>query len=207
MDVVALVLYVVALLVMFGLRSWLQLRRTGSAGFRGISGAPGTLAWWGGVLFILAIATGLAAPVLATAGVVVPAGDALWLSITGLVVALAGFAAVLAGQSGMGSSWRIGVDEGERTDLVTSGIFAVARNPVFTAMVIAQLGMVLLVPTWLSALALAALVAAVQIQVRVIEEPYLRRLHGVAYEAYAARVGRFVPGLGHLAGHSKGVSP
>jgi protein-S-isoprenylcysteine O-methyltransferase Ste14 len=39
-------------------------------------------------------------------------------------------------------------------------------------------------------------VVAVQLQVRSIEEPYLRRVHGVAYERYAGRVGRFVPGVG-----------
>ena len=133
-------------------------------------------------------------------GVLVPRVDAPWMPVTGLVLAVAGFLAVLAGQSGMGSSWRIGVDPDERTDLVTGGAFALARNPIFTAMVLAQVGMALLVPTAVSVLAVVALVAAVQIQVRVIEEPHLRRLHGPAYEAYGARVGRFVPGLGRLGG-------
>ena len=44
--------------------------------------------------------------------------------------------------------------------------------------------------------AVLLLVAAVQLQVRVVEEPYLRRVHGRVYRGYAARVGRFVPGLG-----------
>lgn len=53
-----------------------------------------------------------------------------------------------------------------------------------------------LVLAWVGAAALVALVAAVQLQVRVVEEPYLRTVHGAAYETYAARTGRFVPGLG-----------
>ena len=72
------------------------------------------------------------------------------------------------------------------------------RNPIFTAMVAAQAGVALMVPTWVSGLALAALVAAVQLQVRAVEEPYLRGVHGADYDAYAARAGRFVPGIGRL---------
>lgn len=37
-----------------------------------------------------------------------------------------------------------------------------------------------------------------QIQVRRVEEPYLARVHGVAYETYAGRTGRFLPGIGRL---------
>jgi protein-S-isoprenylcysteine O-methyltransferase Ste14 len=44
-----------------------------------------------------------------------------------------------------------------------------------------------------------ALFAALELQTRAVEEPYLLRTHGEAYAAYAARVGRFVPGLGRLA--------
>ncbi|MGY1692733.1 methyltransferase family protein [Geodermatophilus sp. SYSU D01105] len=99
----------------------------------------------------------------------------------------------------MGASWRIGVDPGERTDLVTTGVFACVRNPVSTAMALAQVGMVLVVPTWISVAALVALIAAVEVQVRVVEEPHLSLLHGNAYAACAARTGRFVPGVGRRA--------
>jgi protein-S-isoprenylcysteine O-methyltransferase Ste14 len=49
--------------------------------------------------------------------------------------------------------------------------------------------------------ALAGLVTlwiALELQVRVVEEPYLRRVHGHAFAEYARRVGRFVPGLGRM---------
>jgi protein-S-isoprenylcysteine O-methyltransferase Ste14 len=197
MSTVALVLYTVALVVIFGLRSWVQRRRTGSAGFRGFSGTPADAGWWGGVLFIAAIVLGLAGLLLAVTGVVV-ADPPVAVQVCGLVLALAGFAATLAGQVGMGSSWRVGVDPAERTTLVTTGVFGAVRNPVFSAMVAAQAGVVLMVPTWPSVLALVALVVAVELQVRAIEEPYLRAMHGSAYAGYAARAGRFVPGLGRM---------
>jgi protein-S-isoprenylcysteine O-methyltransferase Ste14 len=194
---VALILYVVALIALFGVRSWVQRRRTGHTGFHGISGTPADAGWWGGVLFVAAIVLGLAGPLLAVMDVVA-VQPPVAVQVVGLVMALAGFAATLAAQTGMGTSWRIGVDPGERTDLVTSGVFAHVRNPIFTAMALAQLGVVLMVPTWVSALALVALVAGVQMQVRAVEEPYLRAVHGAAYDAYAARTGRFVPGVGQL---------
>lgn len=36
------------------------------------------------------------------------------------------------------------------------------------------------------------------LQVWVVEEPYLRQVHGAAYIAYAASTGRFLPRLGRL---------
>jgi protein-S-isoprenylcysteine O-methyltransferase Ste14 len=195
MTAVALVLYVVALVVLFGVRSWVQHRRTGSAGFHGISGTPADAGWWGGVLFVVAMVLGLVGPLLAVADVVAT-DPPLGLQIAGLVPALVGFAATLAAQTGMGESWRIGVDTGERTTLVTTGVFAHVRNPIFTAMVVAQLGVVLMVPTWVSVLALVSLVVAVQLQVRAVEEPYLRSVHGDEYGTYSAATGRFLPGIG-----------
>ena len=206
MSTVALVLYAVALVVIFGVRSWQQRRRTGSTGFRGMTGSPAELGWWGGVLFVVAIVLGLAGPLLAMLGVVV-ADPPLGVQVLGLVLALAGFLATLAGQTGMGNSWRVGVDPAERTALVTSGLFGVVRNPVFSAMVAAQAGVVLIVPTWVSALGLVALVTAVELQVRFIEEPYLRATHGAAYEHYAASVGRFVPGVGRTREEAPGHQP
>jgi protein-S-isoprenylcysteine O-methyltransferase Ste14 len=197
MNSFALVLYIVALVVLFGVRSWVQRRRTGHTGFHGISGTPAEAGWWGGVLFVAAMVLGLAGPLLAVTGVV-PTDPPVAIQLVGLTLALAGFAATLAAQTGMGASWRIGVDPTERTALVTTGVFGHVRNPIFTAMALAQLGVVLMVPTWVSALALVALVAAVELQVRSVEEPYLRTLHGATYEAYNARTGRFVPSVGCL---------
>ena len=87
-----------------------------------------------------------------------------------------------------------------RTSLVTTGPFAVVRNPIFAAMLPASLGLALLVPNAVALAGLAALWLALEIQVRLVEEPYLLRAHGDSYRQYAGRVGRFVPGLGRLEG-------
>jgi protein-S-isoprenylcysteine O-methyltransferase Ste14 len=53
-----------------------------------------------------------------------------------------------------------------------------------------------IVPNLLSVLTLAGFIVGIQIQVRLVEEPYLRRVHGDAYRRYAMRTGRFLPMIG-----------
>ena len=95
-------------------------------------------------------------------------------------------------------SWRATVDPTERPALVTRGIFAIARNPVYTAIIVMALGLTLLVPNGIALTGLAMIITGRQPQVRLIEEPYLHHIHGPAYHDYAARVGRFLPGIGRL---------
>ncbi|WP_129337475.1 methyltransferase family protein [Cellulomonas endophytica] len=196
-GLVALVLYAIGCAATFGWRSYVHRRRTGSAGFRGISGPVGSAGWWGGVLFVVALVAGALGPALAAAGVL-PARESTAVArvVVGALLALVGFVLVLAAQGALGSSWRIGVDPAERTALVTDGWFSRVRNPVFSAMVVALAGIALVIPTVLTVAALVALVLAVQLQVRCVEEPYLRAVHGASYLGYAGTVGRFVPGMG-----------
>lgn len=194
----AIALYVAYLLLAFGLRSLLQWRATGATGFVGIGGRPGSPEWIAGVLFVVALLMGAAAPVLAVAGVLEPveALDREGVGFAGLALALAGITGTLYSQVAMGSSWRIGVDPGERTELVTGGPFALVRNPIFAAMIPTALGLTLMVPSLVAVVGFAALIVALELQVRVVEEPYLLRAQGQAYADYAARTGRFAPGIG-----------
>lgn len=198
---IALALYTLYLGTAFLARSILQRRRTGSSGFRGISGRPGSLEWTGGVLFVIALVLGVAAPLAQLAGVAQPiaAHNADAIAAGGIVLALAGTALTLLAQSAMGRSWRIGVDASETTDLVTTGPFAIVRNPVFAAMIPTGLGLALITPNPVAVAAVVALIAALELQTRAVEEPYLLAKHGSTYAQYARRVGRFLPGLGRLA--------
>jgi protein-S-isoprenylcysteine O-methyltransferase Ste14 len=75
----------------------------------------------------------------------------------------------------------------------TRGLHARVRNPGLTGIVLATAGLLLMVPTLLGVLAAVLVVVAVQIQVRAVREPGLASRHGEAYDAYAARTGRFLP--------------
>ncbi|MFG3712837.1 methyltransferase family protein [Micromonospora sp. NPDC047730] len=204
MAAVALLIYLLALGLAFGWRSFAQWRRTGDTGLRLDPVPAGTLRWWAKLLFVAALLLGAAGPVAALAGMnPIDTLDRPTMRIIGLVLAVAGVIAALAAQTGMGTSWRVGVDPDERTDLVTDGAFALARNPIFTAMIVTSLALALMVPNPISLAATVVLVVSIQLQVRAVEEPYLARMHGAAYAAYASRVGRFLPGTGRLAEPAK----
>ena len=99
--------------------------------------------------------------------------------------------------------WRLGVPWPVRTAGVGAVVgrgaaFRYAHNPVFTAMMLTAAGLTLMVPNLMSITGLVASVVAIQLQVRVVEEPYLQGLHGPTYSTYAATVGRFLARIGRL---------
>jgi protein-S-isoprenylcysteine O-methyltransferase Ste14 len=183
-----------------GWRAWHQRRRTGDFGFRWPSGRFGSVEGATGVVFAIAIAASVTAGAFDATDVIEPLGalDSPGIRATGIAIFLAGLIGMLYAQVAMGDSWRVGVDTQERTPLVTGGPFTVTRNPIFSALLTVTLGLALLVPNVVALAGLAALLIALEIQVRLVEEPYLLRTHGQAYSQYAARVGRFLPGLGRL---------
>jgi protein-S-isoprenylcysteine O-methyltransferase Ste14 len=193
-----------------GLRAAIQFRRTGSIGIHRFRGRPGSAEWWVGLVFLTCLALVPLSLLLALFGVLDPidALDRPVFQIAGIVLVCVGMLLVFGAQLAMGDSWRIGVEEEERTDLVTDGIFAVVRNPIYSAVMPAGVGFALMVPNVLSIVAAALVVVALEVLVRALEEPYLLRTHGEAYRDYASRVGRFLPGVGLLGAPRRGsVSP
>jgi protein-S-isoprenylcysteine O-methyltransferase Ste14 len=202
MPELALALWLVYGVAALGLRVAIHLRRTGSTGLVGARSAPWTLPWLAEVGHVIALPLGVSAPVLDLLDVLDPiaALNRGAVHATGVVLFGLGLTGVVVGQTTMGSSWRIGLDPRERTALVTGGPFSLVRNPIFSSLIPLLLGLALVVP---SAVALASVVlffASVQMETRLVEEPYLRRVHGEAYASYASRVGRFLPGIGRLRG-------
>lgn len=154
----------------------------------------------GGSLFAIAVALCVAGTALQLAGALssVRALDGEGATILGVVLAALGIAIISSAQLAMGDAWRIGVDPAERTELVTHGPFSLVRNPIYAAMIPSFIGIALLAPNAVTVAGTILLMAALELQTRLIEEPYLSRVHGQRYAVYAARVGRFVPGLGRL---------
>lgn len=175
----------------FGLRSYLQWRATGTTGFVGVRRGASVLERLTGAALGLALVLGPVAPWL---------GEPLWQRGHGLgaVLAFVGIGLVLVAQLQMGRSWRIGVNDSERTELITTGVFALVRNPIFSAMLLVSLGLALAAPTALALALPPVLWLALELQVRRVEEPYLLRTHGAPYLDWACRTGRFLPGVGRL---------
>jgi protein-S-isoprenylcysteine O-methyltransferase Ste14 len=88
------------------------------------------------------------------------------------------------------------VDARETTTLVRTGVFGVVRNPIYVAMFVFWLGTTLVAPNIVAILGYVLLVVSIELQVRLVEEPYLLKVHGQTYREYASTVGRFVPHVG-----------
>jgi protein-S-isoprenylcysteine O-methyltransferase Ste14 len=200
MAKLAAAMLVAFLVLTLFVRVAIQLRRTGSTGLIGLRRGAGALEWLSGLLFIGGMAMAIVSLQLVLQDDLDPieALDVDGLHVIGIALAAVGGLAVFGAQLGMGASWRIGVSEDQGTDLITGGWFRFCRNPIYTAMIVGWTGFALIVPTWLAFAAVAVIAIGLELQVRVVEEPYLERTHGDEYGRYASRVGRFVPGVGRL---------
>jgi protein-S-isoprenylcysteine O-methyltransferase Ste14 len=196
------VLDLVLVFVWFGLvsivRGVVQYRRTGASPLR-FRDKPGSAQWWSRLLSAIGVVLAIAAPLAELAGLAPFALlDRPVVRFGGVVLVVLGTALTIGAQLAMGESWRGDVDPDVRTSLVTSGPFALVRNPIFTGAGLTATGLALVVPNVLSLAMLVLFLAGLEIQVRLVEEPYLLRVHGEAYRRYAARTGRFVPRVGRL---------
>jgi protein-S-isoprenylcysteine O-methyltransferase Ste14 len=200
MAKLAAAMLVVFVVLTFFVRVAIQLRRTGATGLIGLRKGAGVLDWLSGLLFVGGMAMAVVSIELVLQDDLDPIEvlDVDALHVIGIALAALGGMAVFLAQLGMGENWRIGVSDEQRTDLVTGGWFSLCRNPIYTAMIVGWIGFTLMVPTWLSFLAVVVIGIGLEIQVRAVEEPYLVRTHGDEYRAYASGVGRFVPSVGRL---------
>lgn len=171
-----------------GVRVLLHHRATGSWGLNRLKARPGSAEWIGVVLFVFSL-------VAIAVGAFIGSGSSAWsaVSVAGGLLGAAGVLLTFVAQNALGDSWRIGVDHTEQTTLRTGGLYAFVRNPIFSAMLITAVGVVLLVPMLLTVLGLLGLVVSIEMQVRLIEEPYLARVHGSQFNTYMSKVGRFFP--------------
>lgn len=188
---VALILDLVFVLVAFGLRTWVQWRRSRDAGWR--LGRPHSRAEL--VARVLLLTAGAA---LAVAAVTDRHREPGARVVIGAGLAMAAIVLTTTAQLHMGGSWRIGLDPDERTDLVTDGLYRCIRNPIYTGMALFAGGQAVLLGgpvAWAAALAMAV---GVEVQVRAVEEPYLDVVHGDGYRRWAATAGRFVPVIGRV---------
>ena len=90
-----------------------------------------------------------------------------------------------------GQSFRVGIDNEHPDKLITNGVFAFSRNPIYTAFGLILLGQFLIFPNWIILLYLFAGIWLFHRQV-LREEDYLKKHYGKEYSDYRSRVRRYL---------------
>ena len=114
-----------------------------------------------------------------------------WYSWAGVAVAAAGTVLFTLAVVTMRGSWRAGVDASQHTQLVTSGIYRLSRNPAFAGFDLFYLGTTLAVPNPVLGMLTAALVVLFHLQIR-NEETFLLATFGSPYARYLKAVRRYL---------------
>ena len=94
-------------------------------------------------------------------------------------------------QTNMKDSWRIGIDEKNKTDLVTHGFFSISRNPIFLGIMIANVGLFLVLPNAFTLLIVSLSTISINTQIR-LEEEFLLKKFGEKYLNYKNNVNRWL---------------
>jgi len=137
----------------------------------------------------------LGAPVVAAVGLLRFADHPLWAWRLPAGVAVLMAAAVLfyRAHADLGTNWSPTLTVRQEHTLVTSGVYARIRHPMYSSMVLLSLGQALVVPNWVGALA-GPIAVALFLSARVgHEERMMLDTFGDEYRAYASRTGRLLP--------------
>jgi protein-S-isoprenylcysteine O-methyltransferase Ste14 len=106
-----------------------------------------------------------------------------------VTIVFAFFVYILA-MAALKSSWRLGIDRVHPGQLVTTGIYARSRNPIYLFFNLYMAGTFLINGTPL--FLVFAVLTALNLHYQILhEERYLARISGLAYPAYRARTVRY----------------
>ena len=111
---------------------------------------------------------------------------------SGLPLVLAGIAMAMAGSRLFARAGTNIVPLTRSTTLVTHGVFAWSRNPMYLGMFLALSGTALLVQAWAAWLVVIAFVALIRQRFVLREEALLRQTFGEAYADYCRTVRRWI---------------
>ncbi len=109
----------------------------------------------------------------------------------GVFFCLAGLLLVFLSLVSFGRSFRIGIDTNHSDRLVTTGVFALSRNPIYVAFGFILFGQFLVFPNWILLVYMGAGIWLFHRQV-LREEEYLEKHYGEVYAEYRSRVRRYL---------------
>ena len=110
---------------------------------------------------------------------------------TGFLIGMLGDIIFLISVVCMKDSWRAGIPDKDKTELVTNSIYKFSRNPAFLGFDFMYAGVLLMYFNPLTAV--FSLFAAITLHLQILqEEKYLTSVFGSSYTAYKSRVFRYL---------------
>jgi len=113
------------------------------------------------------------------------------INILGLIFVSTGFILGILALITMKNSWRVGIKYGQKTDLVTTGVYKISRNPYFLSYNILILGYIFIFPSFVLITFYLTLVVIFHYMI-LEEEKYLLSTHGENYIDYKNKVNRYL---------------
>jgi protein-S-isoprenylcysteine O-methyltransferase Ste14 len=89
-------------------------------------------------------------------------------------------------------SWRVGVHDNQKTQLIQNGIYKYVRNPYFLSYFIMFWSLFLMRPSFVL-IALVLITVTIFHRMVLKEEAYLLKIHETQYEQYMKTAGRYLP--------------
>ncbi len=113
------------------------------------------------------------------------------LSYLGAFLCFLGLAFFLWALISFGKSFRVGIDQDHSDTIVTTGAFALSRNPIYVSFALVLTGQFLIFPSWILLIYLLGALWLFHRQV-LREEEFLNKHYGVQYVEYSRRVRRYL---------------
>ncbi len=115
-----------------------------------------------------------------------------WLRWIGVVIGFLGTMVFICSVVTMKDSWRAGVSETDKTELVTKGIYQISRNPAFLGFDMVYIGILCMFFHWILFLVSALAMIMFHLQIVYVEEAFLGKVFGEEYLTYKAKVHRYL---------------
>lgn len=113
------------------------------------------------------------------------------LAVIGVVLGVIGDILFAVSVATMKDSWRAGIAENDKTEIITGGIYSISRNPAFLAFDCVYVGLLLIAFNW-ALLALSSF-AMTMLHLQILqEEKFLSKAFGEEYKAYKSKVRRYL---------------
>jgi protein-S-isoprenylcysteine O-methyltransferase Ste14 len=110
--------------------------------------------------------------------------------VAGVVLIALAFCTRVLAMIALGDSWRLGLDDRAPGELITTGIYAVSRNPIYIFFDLWFIGTFLINGTLVFLIFALLVMANLHYQI-IQEEAFLAEVHGPAYEAYRTKTARY----------------